>query len=205
MLRTINYDKDTKTLYISFLFNEKISYIPAETENIIFLRERHNESFYNQKIYNFPKNLTHLTFGWSFNQKVNNLPKNLTHLTFGLFFKKKVNNLPKNLTHLIFGEKFNQKLNNMPKNLKLLGLGWNFQNEIIFPKNLKKLLLTCNNILINNIPEQIEKIYIDFSYCNIQNKKVENLPYTIKEIVIQDKKHKKYIKVPFGCVLSIKK
>jgi hypothetical protein len=92
----------------------------------------------------------------------------------------------------------------LPKNLKLLKLGWFFQNDFILPKNLKKLSLTCNNNLLNNIPEHIEKIYIYFDYRYDYNKKIENLPLTIKEIIIYDEKYIKYIKVPFNCILSVK-
>jgi hypothetical protein len=86
-----------------------------------------------------------------------------------------------------------------------LKVRWTFNNFIILPKFLKKLFLTCVNNLINNIPEHIEKIYILFFNYNNHNKKVENLPSTIKEIVIENEKFKKYIKVPFGCIITIKK
>ncbi len=92
----------------------------------------------------------------------------------------------------------------MPKNLKYLHLGWNFQNEIILPKNLKELSLTCNNNLLNDIPKHIEKVYIRFSIDDQYNKRVENLPLTIKEIVINNKNYKKYVKKPFGSILTIK-
>ena len=73
------------------------------------------------------------------------------------------------------------------------------------PKNLKEFSLAFDNNFINNIPKHIEKIYIWFSNDDKYDKKVENLPLTIKEIVIEDEYYKKYIKIPFGCVLTIKK
>jgi hypothetical protein len=35
------------------------------------------------------------------------------------------------------------------------------------------------------------------------NIKVENLPLTIKEIGIMFERYKKFIKIPFGCILNI--
>jgi hypothetical protein len=190
-----------KIIFIKYsLFNKKVDILPQSIEHLTF------NMIFNQKVNKLPKNLTHLTFGMKFNQKIDNLPKNLTYLTFGDIFNKKVDNLPKNLTHLTFGVNFNQKIDKLYKNLKYLQMGWHFQNKIILPKTLKELSLTCNNNLINNIPEHIEKIYIYFSVYNEDgNTKVENLPSTIKEIVIEDEKFKDYIKIPFGCVLTIKK
>ena len=120
-----------------------------------------------------------------FNQLVDNLPKNITHLTFGCYFNESINKLPKKLTHLKFG--------------------WNFENNIIIPQTVKELSLTCNNNLINNIPNFIEKLYIYFYYDKSYNKKVENLPFTLKEIIIEDEEHKEYIKIPFGTMLTIQK
>jgi hypothetical protein len=172
------YNKETNTLDICWYFNEKLKNIPEDTKNIIF----DNDSIFNHKIDIFPQNLTHLTFGEDFNQKVNILPKNLIYLTFGEMFNQKIDNLPKNLTCLVFGCSFNQKVNNLPKTIKKLSL------------------FNCNN-LINNIPKYIENINIKFC-CN---QKVENLPSTLKEIIIDHEINKKYIKKPFGCILTIKK
>jgi hypothetical protein len=158
---------------------------------------------FNKKVDNFPKNLAHLTLGNNFNQKVDNLPQNLIHITLGNVFNQKVDNLPQNLIHITLGNVFNQKVDNLPKNLKYLKLGWLFQNKIIIPKNIKELSLSCNNNLINNIPEHIENIYIYFPNNEVYIKKIENLPPTIKEIVIKNEEYKEYIKIPFGCIITI--
>jgi hypothetical protein len=176
----MQYNKKTKTLFLSFDLNEELKDIPEDTEIISF-------DYFN-----------------NFNQKIKHLPQSLTHLNFGYSFNQKIKHLPKNLIHLHFEYKFNQKLDKLPKNLKYLHLGWCFQNEIILPKNLKELKLTCNNNFINNIPKHIEKVYILFSGHNKNNKRVENLPLTIKEIIIEDEYYKKYIKIPFGSILTIK-
>jgi hypothetical protein len=184
----MQYNKRIKTLIIPHKLNEELKDIPENTKIIIFKKK----SKFNQKIDYLPKYFL-------------GFPQNLTHLTFGRNFNKKVNKLSKNLIYLAFGKNFNQEVNNLPKNLKYLKFGCKFQNNFILPNNLKKLSLSNKNFLLNNIPSQIEKLYIWFSYTENYNKKIENLPPTIKEIVIENEKYKKYIKIPFGCILTIKK
>jgi hypothetical protein len=132
------------------------------------------------------------------------LPKGLTHLTFGYKFNQPVDNLPKGLTHLTFGYYFNQPVDNLPKNIYLLKLDCFNNNNFIIPKNVKELYIYNNNILINNLPENIEKINIFFDEENEINK-IENLPLLLKEIIIENEHHKKYIKIPFDTVVTIKK
>lgn len=70
------------------------------------------------------------------------------------------------------------------------------------PKNVKELSLLCKNNFINNIPKHIEKLFIEiFPHHNIMN--INNLPFTIKEIIIRNKKYKEAIKIPFGYILTI--
>ena len=66
------------------------------------------------------------------------------------------------------------------------------------------ICLSNMNILINNLPSNIEKIYLIFKYSNIDIK-IVNLPSTIKEIVLEDEKYIKNIKKPFGTIISIDK
>jgi hypothetical protein len=150
---------------------------------------------------------TSLTGVWCdyFNQKVDKLPKNLTHLYFNYYFNQKVDKLPKNLIHLtLYSIKFNKTIYCLPKSLASFAIGWLINCDIKLPKKLNYLLLTCNNNLINNIPEHIKKLYIYFHLDKKENKYIENLPSTIKEIIIIDEEYKKYIKIPFGTVLTIK-
>ena len=61
-----------------------------------------------------------------------------------------------------------------------------------------------HNNLINNLPLHIENVYIYFHDRDIKN--IENLPPSIKKIIIQDEKYMKYItKVPFDCIVEIRK
>ena len=201
----MEYNRDTKTLTIFFNFNKELQNIPENTEIIIFEKEYLLYSKFNQKVDNLLQNITHIIFNRDFNQKVDNLPKNLTYLFFGNNFNQKVNNLPKNLFCLIFGNSFNQKINNLPKSLFHIDFGYKFtQNIYRIPKSINELSLYNNNEYINNIPNHIIKIYIKYSNSNI-DKKIENLPPSIKEIIIQHEIFKKYIKIPFGCILTIKK
>jgi hypothetical protein len=85
----------------------------------------------------------------------------------------------------------NQKIDKLPKNVKFLDICWCVNNNIILPKNLKNILLSCDNYLINNIPEQIENIYIIFYWTN--NKRVDNLPSTIKKISIYKNEYEKFL------------
>jgi hypothetical protein len=59
--------------------------------------------------------------------------------------------------------------------------------------------------LINNLPLQLEEVYIIFSFWNQFNKEVNNLPMTLKKVIIENEKYLKYItKKPFGCDIIIK-
>jgi hypothetical protein len=256
------YNEETKTLNIPYDFKEELQNIPEETEKIFFLEDRDNDksSYFNKPVDNLPKNLTHLTFGYSFNQPVNYLPKTLTHLIFGCRFNQSVNNLPLSLTHLTFGNMFNRPVDNLPKNLTHLFFVDNYHKPIVnlpkklthlclpyfdyatidnlpvnlthlivghntkqitlpenliylrldcdfdknkIPKSVKEIMLYCDNNLLNNLPEHIEKVFIIFSFDDNYNKNISNLPITIKEIIIKNKKYEKYIKKPFDTILTI--
>jgi hypothetical protein len=75
----------------------------------------------------------------------------------------------------------------------------------MIPKNLKELVIFHKNTLINNLPDNIEKIHIMFNLKNKNNKYVSNLPLSIKEIIIEKEKYKKFIKIPFSAILTIEK
>jgi hypothetical protein len=85
-----------------------------------------------------------------------------------------------------------------------------FQNNAIIPKKCKTLSLIHSNKLLNNLPEHIEKIYID--RCNIlkdmtkQYNFIDNLPITIKEIIVPDEFTKNLLKnVPFETLVIVEK
>jgi hypothetical protein len=188
-------------------FNYKIDNLPQSLTLITFGYD------FNQKVDKLPKNLFYLTFGDDFNQKIDKLPKNITQITFGFLFNQKIDKLPKNLTHITFYSiKNNQTIDidKLSKQLEYINLG-RYEKEVYLPKNIKELTLKFNNNLINNLPEHIEKLNIIFDndiriiIIKYKNFFIANIPSTIKEIVIENKEYKKYLKIPFGCILTIEK
>jgi hypothetical protein len=152
--------------------------------------------FFNEKITNIPKKVKKIIFqnyyignSRKFNQPIDNLLINLTHLT-----------------HISLGDNFNQTLKNLPENLIYIKLGKYFNSEITIPKSVKKLVLTYNKSLLqtqkilNNLPHHIETLGV---FINNSNEKIENLPITLKKIVIYNKEYEKCIKIPYGVELKI--
>jgi hypothetical protein len=82
-----------------------------------------------------------------------------------------------------------------------------FRTQILLPETVKEIYLTCDNDFINDIPEHIEKIYIEFYDDTTLNNKVYNLPKTLKEIIIEKKIYKKYIKISHNSniIISVQK
>jgi hypothetical protein len=127
------------------------------------------------------------------------LPQALTHLTFGGSFDKKLDNLPKTLTHLTLNCYFNEEKNILPENLIFLSIIY-CDNIKKIPHNVKILSINQENKIINNLPNSIEKIYIDIKKKTF----IENLPYSIKEIVVDKDYYKEYIKkIPLDAVITI--
>jgi CRISPR/Cas system-associated endoribonuclease Cas2 len=223
------FPKTIHTIVFGSRFNHEIKEhsLPKSLHTLTF------NTFFNKKlkVNSLPKYLNILTFGYDFNKKINKniLPKYLKILTFGFNFNKKLNNaLPEYLEKLTFGNNFNQlikknvlpnslhtlifnnlynkkiKKNVLPNSLRVLNLGWNFNNDIILPSNLIQLSITNNNnVLINNLPLHLEILYISFNLKKYNNY-ITNLPFTLKEIVIKNENYINYIKIPFGCKLTVK-
>jgi len=102
----------------------------------------------------WPKNLTHLEFGYNFDQPLHNdikWPPGLTHLTFGYEFNQDipVGCLPESLTHLVFEKEclFDQPILALPRNLTTLIFGQHFNqplDELKWPPRLTHLRLGQN-------------------------------------------------------------
>ena len=152
----MKYDKETKTLTISYDFNEKLKNIQEDIEIIIF--ENNNYSKFNQKVDNLPQNLTYLNLGCNFNQKVDKLPKNITEIIFDFCFNQPVDNLPERLTKITFGYCFNKKVDNLPDSLTQITFGKMF-NQMIekMPLSIKEVKI-YNISLITKIPSECEII-----------------------------------------------
>ena len=251
----IYYNNNTKTLTIPNDYNDELTNIPNNTENIIF-DETINYSRFNQEIKEnvLPNSLHTLTFGDNFNQKIkeNVLPNSLHTLTFGAWFNQEIkenvlpcslhtlkfgywfnqaikeNVLPCSLHTLILGYHFNQAVNEniLPKSLHTLSCGFYLtRKDIVLPKSIKIIYLYAHCKLIDNLPLQIEEVYIDFhdifkyddkEISNLPMKykrlgksvisfSITNLPITLNKIYIKNKKYLKYFtKIPFGCDIVIK-
>jgi hypothetical protein len=104
---------------------------------------------------------------------------------------------------------FNQEIkeNVLPDTLYTIGFGFDFNQiikENVLPCSIKKIKLYSHNNLINNLPSQLEEVYIMFHDTDKYNKEITNLPTTLEKIIIEDKKYLKYItKIPFGCEIII--
>jgi hypothetical protein len=212
------YNNTTKTLTIPHKFNEELKDIPDNAEYIIFYNNyrKHEFSFYNKVIKEnvLPVSLHTLTLSYNFNQEIkeNVLPVSLHTLIFGHTFNQEIkeNVLPVSLHMLTFGWNFDQEIkeNVLPVSLHTLGFGFNFNQEIkenVLPKSIKYICLYSHCNFINNLPLQLEEIYIVFTdWTNIEHKEVNNLPITLERITIKDEKYLKYItKIPFGCDIVI--
>jgi hypothetical protein len=188
------YNNTTKTLNIPYDFNEILKDIPVETKIIIFSQYTYRSRF-NQEIKEnvLPSSLHTLILGGTFNQEI------------------KENVLPNSLHTLTFGWSFNQEIkeNTLPVSLHTITFGFYFNQEIktnVLPKSIKNIRLFSHNNFINNLPLQLEEVYIAFSVFNKEyDKEVNNLPITLEKITINHKKYLKNItKIPFGCDILIK-
>ena len=206
-----SYDELTQTVSVHPNFNSRLIGLPPDTKTIIFKEKLYNvRSQFNRPIkknqlppngyyikfgYSFnqpiekdslPNSLTHLTFGDCFNQPISQdtLPNSITHLMFGYNFNQPIKqySLPNSLTHLIFGDRFNQPINQgvLPNSLIHLTFGFYFNQSIsqdTLPANLTHLSISNRGY----------------------NKKLNNLPYGVKTVVIPTSYPIANIKIPFGC------
>jgi hypothetical protein len=184
------------------LFNKSVDKLPI---NLQFL-ELGNE--FVQPVDNLPVNLQSLKFGHDFNQPVDNLPVNLQSLKFGYRFNQPVDKLPVNLKILKFGRKFNQSIDLLPTTITHLTFSYMFDKPVnCFLPELTYLGFYCNSEIKDNIPLTVDTVKIYFFKNRwTLNRNVENLPSTIKKIILNKMTYRKYItKIPFGCEVVEKK
>lgn len=188
----------SKTIKItSHHFNRKIDYI---SDKVMHLDLRCFD--FNEKIDNISLNLLKLDlFCEHFIQEIDNLPHKLSNLFLRCDkFNKKLDNLPLNLLELsLHFDNFNKKLNNIcceyllisNKNKldltksKIIELTSLCEKPLFdFPNTLKKLSLRYNKEEnLDMLPEGLETLVLH----NI-NKKINDLPSSIKEIKIYKNK-----------------
>ena len=81
----------------------------------------------------YPRYLTHLTFGHYFNQNIKDcIPASVTHLTFGDCFNQNIKDcIPASVTHLAFGDCFNQDIKDcVPSGVTHIAFGFWFNQDI---------------------------------------------------------------------------
>lgn len=196
-------------IIFGYLFNQRIDKIifPKTLKSLTF------GSYYDCSLDNvvFSEFLETLIFGTHFNHEIINikLPDTLITLIFGDHFNKSMDNvnLPLKLRTIEFGYEFNQSLDNVifPESLEIITFGHYYEQSLLnikFPENLKKLKFKNNysTKTMQSIPDGIEIIYLDKIV-----KPLDNLPITLKEIIICNdikNKNENLIKIPWNCVIT---
>lgn len=172
-------------LYLDGLFNNKVDNLGDQTLLT-------NYPYYNNQNIS---NLIHLEFGQFFNQPVDCLPNSILYLTFGQFFNQSVDKLPISLIKLEFGDCFNKTINNLPLKLESLKLNDMFSKTLDFlPESLKILnIKDCAWIFINDQFIKASEssdintfLEIIDKNMTIINKKINDLPASIEQIIINE-------------------
>jgi hypothetical protein len=179
-------------------------------------------NIFNDPIDNLPPNLKYLNLGKDFNYPIKKLPSSLTHLILSEFYsypldplflldnlshlfighryKLKSTKLPQKLTHLCIQCKIKYPLE-LPETLQFLSIDWTYNPVNIknFPQSLQHLNIYSSNQLINNLPKTIETLGI---YDNFEDgdSVTITIPFHVKKIIRDNSK--KFIKVPFGCIIE---
>ena len=167
-------------LTLGYSFDRDVSNLPLSLTRLTF------GCSFNCDVSKLPHSLTVIIFGDCFNQNVSNLPPFLIHLIFGAYFNQDVSNLPPNLIHITFGFYFNQDISKLPHTLTHLNIGCMFRQQSSIPPNVKYLKLDCDNpYIIDSLPNHVIELEINRNFSLEMN----NLPTSIKKIVINKKSH----------------
>ncbi len=196
--------------YLKLLkYDKNVDNLPSGLKYLIL------NDYFNQPVDNLPSSLVYLETGMKFNQPVDNLPSNLKYLSLGYEFKKSINNLPVELESLILRcSKLSIDFANLPKlkNLKVKYDGWGgISNELEvkenkFPETLQTLAISGENIYLNKLPSNLNKIELsNFKLLGIPaNKKIKslktlefiqplcNFPNSLEEIIFDNPDIKSY-------------
>jgi hypothetical protein len=108
--------------------------------------------------------------------------------------------LSNNLTHLTFGNEFDQQVDHLPNTLTCLTFGKYYNQSVMFlPNTITKISFFSHNKIRNNI--QCNTQCLNIRFVNVEyDEVIDNIPSSLKEIIISDKKYAHYIKkIPFGC------
>ena len=173
-------------LDLGYYFNEKITKLPKELEELVF------GFYYNKEIEKniLPSKLKRIKFGYKYNKEIkkNVLPEELEKIDFGYKFNKVIEEgvLPDNIKEIIFSYEFNKKIkkNVLPKNLKRLKFGFEYNKKIdrgVLPNGLEYLKLSFyydKRIYKGVLPETLKSLKIKSEYeydiTSILPKNLEN-------------------------------
>lgn len=133
--------------------------------------------------------------------KIGDIPPDITKLITGPCYDKKLisNVIPDSVHELVLGKYFNQSIDktNLPCSLFILECGICFDKSLAdIPESIYFVKVHSNSyIALNSIPCTVNKLKIVGRMC----KEVNNLPASLKTIIVEKKKDVTYIKIPFGC------
>jgi hypothetical protein len=189
------------SLTLGHSFDQPVDHLPRKLQ---FLKI--GDSF-TKSVDNLPSTITTLILGGLFNKPVENLPLSLISLTLGYWFNQPVDNLPSGLLYLTVGHTFDKPIDKLPANLQRLTLGKIFNQSLeLVPATVTHLQISNSYNYVNNIPNQIKflAIFFDFEYTFTFRENINNLPFGLKKIVVNNEGYKKYItKIPFGCEVVV--
>ena len=160
--------------YTKILTN--LTVLPNISKSITKLTLRYNNAKMNFDFNLIPSNINILDITCSPNDKI----------------KIKLKHIPPSVNNLHLGVGYNQKL-----------------NDDYIPEHIKIITLFAHNPIINSLPNTIHTININhtstpFIKSEYNCYPINNLPYNLQIITIQDKKFLSDIKIPFGCEIIIR-
>lgn len=197
----INFTPNIKKItFCNNLIKDDIKILPYTIKSINFNTE------FNFKIedFKFPKFLKKLDLGIFFNQSLDkvNFPETLEKINLGHAFNKSLDNVifPESLKKIEFSSGFKQSIENIkwPKNIEEIIFGW--QVIIIpekLPKNLIKLTIkNFNEKHLENLPSSLKELTI----YNLE-KPLTNLPLSLEKLILYktDNNIIEKCKLPYGC------
>lgn len=140
--------------------------------------------------YNEYSALKTIEINYNYNIKPTNIPSEVTGIIFGSHFNKNIDNLPNTIIKIELNDNFRQLLNNLHETIQELIINSPYPYRIDnLPNSIKKMTFYYINKL-HNLPNSIEELKIIKTITNknnyeIENMTLENLPISVKLLIIQ--------------------
>ena len=153
--------------------------------NVTFFFPFHN---FNTDIYGnypLPNSIKKITiYGFLVPAFLKLLPKNLQYLNMknlllDNYYNIDFSSLPKSLKTLYLPKNFNNEICNLPSSLQKLSIGEEFDSPYSLPNNLKKLYIRANINLVN-LPNKLKKLVLTEKF----NKPIQNIPNNLDHLYI---------------------